>query len=610
MANLLDALEKKIVVADGAMGTLLQSRGVPVSACLEELTISQPELIKQVHDDYLAAGAQLIETNTFAANRPHLERYGLGNQVAEINWRAAQLAKASAKTRDAFVAGSVGPLALRSANAEGWTNADKETWYREQIGALLDGGVHAIFLETFSNLEEIRRALYVFRSLDSRPVLCSLACSEDGHLAGGETVEEAFRILKEEGANLLGFNATLGPRAMTHLFEKLPLDADVPYAAFPNAGKPKFLEGHYLFYAEPAYFASVAKELVQEGVRLIGGCIGTEPDHIAAVAEAVKTSKPVTTKKISPAKIQVHEKEVGNGEKKLPTLVDLYHKQTTIIVELDTPKSLAMKKFLTGAQALHEAGATAVTLADNSLAILRVGNSAAGVLLKEKGIRPLLHISCRDRNVLGLESEVMGWSVLGLDHVLVVTGDPAKAGDHPGASSVYDVNSVGLIKILAQMNGGQNSVGRDLKEKTHFVIGCSFNPNAKNFDSQVKKLESKLKAGATYVMTQPVFDKSLVKKTYEATRDFGVPIFVGAMPLIGSRNAEFLHNEVPGIVLTEEVRERMRGKEGAEGEKEGLAIAAEIQSEILNYFSGIYLITPLLRYEMSLALMSLISKKL
>lgn len=609
MANLLDVLEKKIVVADGAMGTLLQSRGVPVSACLEELTISQPELIKQVHDDYLAAGAHLIETNTFAANRPHLERYGLGNQVAEINWRAAQLAKASAKTRDAFVAGSVGPLALRSATAEGWTNADKETWYREQIGALLDGGVHAIFLETFSNLEEIRRALHVFRSLDSRPVLCSLACSEDGHLADGETVEEAFRILKEEGANLLGFNATLGPRAMAHLFEKLPLDADVPYAAFPNAGKPKFLEGHYLFYAEPAYFASMAKELVQEGVRLIGGCIGTEPAHIAAVAEAVKILKPVTTKKISPAKIQVHEKEVGNGEKKLPTLVDLYRKQTTIIVELDTPKSLAMKKFLTGAQALHEAGATAVTLADNSLAILRVGNSAAGVLLKEKGIRPLLHISCRDRNVLGLESEVMGWSVLGLDHVLVVTGDPAKAGDHPGASSVYDVNSVGLIKILVQMNGGQNSVGRDLKEKTHFVIGCSFNPNAKNFDSQVKKLESKLKAGATYVMTQPVFDKSLVKKTYEATRDFGVPVFVGAMPLIGSRNAEFLHNEVPGIVLTEEVRERMRGKERSEGEKEGLAIAAEIQSEILNYFSGIYLITPLLRYEMSLALMSLISKK-
>ncbi|MEZ5406162.1 MAG: bifunctional homocysteine S-methyltransferase/methylenetetrahydrofolate reductase [Verrucomicrobiia bacterium] len=609
MANLLNVLDEKIIVGDGAMGTLLQSRGVPISACLEELNISQPEMVQQVHEDYLAAGSQLIETNTFSANRPHLARYGLENQVAEINWKAVQLAKAVAKSRDAFVVGSVGPLALRAATDEGWTISDRENWYREQMGALLDGGVHAIFLETFSDLEEIRRALYVFRSLDSRPVLCSLACSEDGHLAGGETVWEAFQTLKEEGATLLGLNATLGPRAMTHLFGNLPLDLDVSYAAFPNAGKPKFLEGHYLFYAEPEYFASVAKELVQEGVRLIGGCIGTEPAHIAAVAEAVKGLQPVKIKKVVPAKIQVQKAESKIGKEKSPTLVDLYRKQTTVIVELDTPKSLAMKKFLAGAQALYEAGADAVTLADNSLAILRVGNSAAGVLLQEKGIRPLLHLSCRDRNVLGLESEVLGWSVLGLDHVLAITGDPAKGGDHPGASSVYDVNSVGLIKILAQMNEGKNSVGRDLKDKTRFVIGCSFNPNAKNFDSQIKKLESKLKAGATYVMTQPVFDLSLVKKTNELTRAFGVPVFVGAMPLIGSRNAEFLHNEVPGIVLTDEVRERMRGKEGVEGEKEGLKIAAEIQSEILNYFSGIYLITPLLRYEMSLALMSLIPKK-
>ena len=607
MANLLEVLNENILVADGAMGTLLQSRGVPISACLEELNLSQPEVVQRVHEDYLAAGAQLIETNTFAANRPHLERYGLENQVAEINWKAVQLAKAAAKSKNAFVAGSVGPLALRAASGVNWSNSDKENWYREQIGALLDGGVHAIFLETFSDLEELRRALYVFRSLDSRPVLCSLACSEDGHLAGGKTVVEAFQILKEEGATLLGLNATLGPQAMLHVVEKLPLDSDVPYAAFPNAGKPQFLEGHYLFYAAPDYFASVAKQLVNQGVRLIGGCIGTEPSHIAAISAEVKELKPITTKKYSKAKIALSSPEVVTKDIKPPeTLLDHYRKGTTVIVELDTPKSLLMEKFLKGAEALHEAGAAAVTLADNSLAILRVGNSAAGILLKERGILPLLHISCRDRNVLGLESEVMGWSVLGLNHILVITGDPAKGGDHPGASSVYDVNSVGLIKILAQMNQGQNSVGRDLKTSTKFIMGCSFNPNAKNFDSQVKKLESKLKAGAHYVMTQPVFDKTLVKKTYEALRSFQVPVFVGAMPLIGGRNAEFLHNEVPGIMLSEEIRERMRGKEGEEGAKEGLKIAAEIQSEILHYFPGLYLITPLLRYEMSVELMALI----
>lgn len=591
-------------MGDGAMGTLLQSRGVPSSACLEELNLSQPEMVLQVHEDYLAAGAQVIETNTFAANRPHLERYGLENQVAEINWKAAQLAKTAAKAKGAFVVGSVGPLALRSATGMNWSNSDKETWYREQIGALLDGGVQAIFLETFSDLDEIRRALYVFRSLDSRPVLCSLACSEDGHLAGGKTVLEAFQILKEEGANLLSLNATLGPRAMLHLFEKLPLDQDVFYAAFPNAGKPQFLEGHYLFYASPDYFASVAKDLVNEGVCLIGGCIGTEPSHIAAVSAAVKELKPIQKKQISFSRIEISENVAVKKSQQPETLLDRYRKGPTVIVELDTPKSLLMGKFLAGSQALHEAGAAAVTLADNSLAILRVGNSAAAFLLKEKGILPLLHISCRDRNVLGLESEVMGWSVLGLNHILVITGDPAKGGDHPGASSVYDVNSVGLIKILAQMNQGQNSVGRDLKGSTNFVIGCSFNPNAKNFDSQIKKLESKLKAGAQYIMTQPVFDKALVKKTYEATRSFQVPVFIGAMPLFGARNAEFLHNEVPGIVLTDEVRQRMQGKEGAEGAEAGLAIAEEIQSEILHYFSGLYLITPLLRYEMSLALMA------
>jgi homocysteine S-methyltransferase len=274
-----------------------------------------------------------------------------------------------------------------------------------------------------------------------------------------------------------------------------------------------------------------------------------------------------------------------------------------IVTELDPPKSLQLDKMVDGAKALKAAGTDFVTLADNSLAILRVSNVAAAHLIRERtGAEPLIHLACRDRNVLGLQSELMGMHALGFNHVLALTGDPAKMGDHPGASSVYDVNSIGLIKMIQRLNEGFAANGRDLKDKTRFVIGCAFNPNARNLDSQVRKLEDKLAAGAQFVMTQPVFDASLVKATAERTRQFNVPVLLGVMPLLSSRNAEFLHNEVPGIVIPDNVRDRLRGKDGAEGNEEGLAIARQLCESVLDHFKGIYLITPLMRFDLTVRL--------
>jgi homocysteine S-methyltransferase len=380
-------------------------------------------------------------------------------------------------------------------------------------------------------------------------------------------------------------------------------------SVFPNAGKPEFYEGRFNYAASADYFAATLPQWVAEGARLIGGDYGTRPEHIAAMAAAVRDLKPVRVKKLAARpRVTVAEPALKPSPAFAdePSILDLLKTRTVSIVELDSPKTLAMDKFLAGAKALKDAGAAAVTLADNSLAILRVSNFAAAIHLRQEvGVTPLLHLACRDRNLLGLQSEIMGLGTLGFRHVLAVTGDPAKVGDHPGASSVYDVNSLGLIKLLAGMNRGVNAVGRPLKGETRFIIGCAFNPNALNFDSQVRKLETKLRAGADYVMTQPVFDVALARRTVAALKPLGVPVFLGVMPILSSRNAEFLHNEVPGIKIAEALREKLRhAADDTAATRLGLEVAREVRDVALEAFNGVYLITPFLRYDVSVDLLA------
>lgn len=593
--DLLDELQARIVPGDGAMGTVLIEANVPIERCFEELCVSQPEIIRDIHEKYIAAGARVIETNSFGANAVRLEKYGYESRVNEINWAAAQLAKQSAKGKGIYVAGSVGPLGLSAVQARD-RGIDREAAYRDQLGALLDGGVNLVFFETFTDLEELLLALHVKQSLHHCPAVCSMACNEEGRLPSGTPVVDAFAQLREAGADVVGANCLNGPQAMQRLFRRVP--AEGLLSAYPNAGYPKYHDGRYLYYTTPEYFAQSARGLAEEGAKLIGGCCGIGPQHIAVMVQTLKELQPVTSKtvqiveplKLEPAPVPATPET---------NILDLVARGKTVIVtELDTPKTLDLAKYFAGAKALTEAGSDAITLADNSLAILRVSNLAVGAMLRQQfGITPLLHLSCRDRNLLGLQSDLMGMAALGIWHVLPLTGDPAKVGDHPGAASVYDVNSVELIGIIQRMNEGLNYVGKSIKVHTQFLTGCTFNPNAKNLDAQIARLERKIAAGARYVMTQPVFDPRLVETMAKRTQHLNVPIFTGVWPLLNGRQAEFLHNEVPGIVIPDGVRTQMAGLEGPEGRKRGIEIAREVCRAVLDRFPGVYLITPFLTYE-------------
>lgn len=597
--DLLDELQSRFVCGDGAMGTMLLDAGIPLERCLEELSISEPERVLEVHQAYVAAGARVIETNTFGANQVRLDRFGFGEQTHEINAAAARIARKAAQGKDVFVAGSVGPLGISADEAE-TRGIDRIAVFREQIAGLLDGGADGIFLETFLDYDELALALEAKMHLSKATTICSLACEQEGRLPSGLTLLEAFGKLTVGGADIVGVNCLNGPQATVHLLERIPLDFLL--SAYPNAGYPNYHEGRFIYYTAPDYFARMAREMATQGARLIGGCCGTTPRTIAAMAAVLAGMEPVRSKTVAAIRERPPAPNVAvPAEESLLDRIAAGHR--VIICELDPPKTLALEKYFKGAQALVRAGCDAITLADNSLAILRVSNLAIGAMLKERfGITPLLHMSCRDRNVLGLQSELLGMAALGMRHVLPLTGDPARVGDHPGAASVYDVNSVQLIGIIKRMNEGFNYAGKSINAATRFVMGCTFNPNSKNLDAQISRLERKIAAGAQYVMTQPVFDVRLLDEMARRTEGFGVPIFTGVWPLLSGRQAEFLHNEVPGIVVPDEVRQRMAGTEAEEGGARGLEIARTISKAALERFPGVYLITPFLRYSATVEL--------
>jgi len=614
-SNLSELLEAGVVLGDGALGTMLYERGLSLEQCCEELVLTQPEEVRRLHEDYVAAGSQLIETNSFAANRLKLARYGLEDRVREINLVAARLARQAADGRDALVAGAVGPAGMRLEEAQA-RSLDLKAIFTEQISSLLEGGVDVIMLETFSDLQELKIALFAAQALKKGIVVCSMSFTEDGVTHRAVPMAEAFVTLQAAGVNVLGANCCVGPRHLASLFRsKAPRLTNAHYSAYPNAGRPEFFDGRYIYPTSPAYFAARGVELVQSGVRLVGGCCGTGPAHIQALRQALEAAnlQPLPSRAIAVPAVETREppprtKEVmAAGFREEPTLLDLIRQRTLIITEFDSPKTLLLEKMIEAAHALKEAGSDFITVADNSLAILRMSCVTASHLVqRETGLRPIIHLSCRDRNLIGTQSELMGMDALGLHHVLALTGDPSKVGDSPGATSVYDLNSLSLLEGIRAMNTGRAFGGRDLKRATRFVAGCSFNPNVKNLAIQVKRLARKVAAGARFVMTQPIFDPALAKATREATAQFEIPVLVGVMPLLNTRNTEFLHNEVPGIVIPDRIRDRMRGKEGKEGETEGLAIAREMAAEVLAHFKGIYLITPLTRYETTAALSSAI----
>ncbi len=598
--DLLDELQSRVLCGDGAIGTLLLEAGIPLERCFEELCVTEPDRIETIHQQYIGAGARVIETNTFGANAVRLERFGLEGRVAEINRAAAQIALKTARGKDVYVAGSVGPLGISGDEAAA-RGIDRAQCFREQVGALLEGGANLIFFETFMDFEEMEIAFRARREIDDGLAICSFACAPEGRISSGMLLVDAFTKLRELNAQIVGVNCMNGPHGMVQLLQRVP--AEYLLAAFPNAGYPRYHEGRFIYHTAPDYFAQSAREMVAEGARLIGGCCGTNPTHIAAIAAAIANLQPVRSKpvRVVAEPLPEHPRQESQGEESL--LDRIARGKRVIICELDPPKTLALDKFFAGAQALVKAGCDAITLADNSLAILRVSNLAIGAMLKERfGITPLLHLSCRDRNVLGLQSALLGMAALGMRHVLPLTGDPAKVGDHPGAASVYDVNSVELISIIRRLNEGFSQAGKSIKTPTGFVIGCTFNPNARNLDAQVNRLERKVAAGAQFAMTQPVFDVRLLEEMVRRTAHVPIPMFTGVWPLMSGRQAEFLHNEVPGIVVPDSVRAEMAGLEGAPGRARGIKLAKEIARAALGCYPGVYLITPFLQYETTVEL--------
>jgi len=617
--DLRKALGQRVLIGDGAMGTFLYQQGFPVGVSYEEYNLLKPEVIADVHRQYYEAGARLIETNTFSANREKLSKFGLEQDVRAINQSGVTLAR-QAVGADAYVVGAVG--SIRAARRRNVTPEQLERDYREQMEALLEAGVDGLLLETFYDMEEITLALRVARQLTGLPVIGQFATDGGAMTNDGVDYQTAFEQLHAEGADVLGFNCHSGPNGIVRTLEKLRPIPGVPFSIFPNAGLPSYVDGKYTFGSKPNYFAENALKFADLGARLIGGCCGTTPEHIVAMAKALEHYVPSSAdraagsagsvKSASPdagtvAVSQPSGAAPGGAE---PSLLELVQERHTVIVEWDTPKDLDISKFMEGAKALKEAGADSITMADNALAVTRMSNLPLGILVKEKlGVRPLLHIACRDRNLIGTQSHLMGMHALGLDHTLVITGDPSRFGDLPGSSSVYDMTSFEMIRLIKQLNEGVAFSGKPLKHKSKFIVAAAFDPNVKYLEKAVQRLEKKIAAGADFIMTQPVYDAKLIENVYESTKHLNVPIFIGFMPIVSEGNATFLHNEVPGIKLSEEVRGRMAGLSGESGRAMGVQITKELLDVAMPRFKGIYIMTPMHFYGMSAQLTQYVWEK-
>ncbi|PAE13787.1 bifunctional homocysteine S-methyltransferase/methylenetetrahydrofolate reductase [Niallia circulans] len=600
--NFLDRLKNEILIGDGAMGTLLYSYGK--DTCFESLNLSHHEQIEQVHQAYIHAGADIIQTNTYAANYLKLQRYGLEDNVKEINSAAVKIAKKAVANKNVNILGTIG--GNRGVKPQAISLEELKRSFREQLYCLLLEEVDGILLETFYDLEELETVLQITKKETDIPVIAQLSIHEIGILQNQISLASAFDRLENLGADVIGLNCRLGPHHMIASLEQIPLPKNAYLSAYPNASLPSYVDGKFEYKDNAEYFQKSAEEFRKQGVRLLGGCCGTTPEHIRNFAKVLKEASPITEKTVATNKTAVdaifHH---SSPPRDYTPLEEIVKTRASVIVELDPPRKLDTTRFFEGAKKLKEEGIDALTLADNSLASARISNTAIGTLVKQNiGLRPLVHIACRDRNIIGLQSHLMGLHTLGIHDVLAITGDPARVGDFPGASSVYDMTSFDLISMIKQLNEGLSFSGKNLGQKTTFSVSAAFNPNVRQVEKAVKRLEKKVACGADYIITQPIYSEQKIIELYEATKHIDIPIYIGLMPLTSSNNAEFLHNEVPGIKIDDSIRRTMaQFKDNPEqAAQEGLKITKSLIDTAANYFNGIYLITPFLRYELSVEL--------
>lgn len=597
MSRLLNHLKNNVLVADGAMGTILYSEGL--DTCPEAYNLTHPNKVERIHRSYIEAGADVIQTNTYGANFEKLKVFGLEHKVKEIHKAAVQIAKRAAN-KETFILGTVG--GFRGIKQEDLSLSTIQYHTDNQIDTLIEEGVDGLLFETYYDLDELTSVITATRQKYDIPIIAQLTASNTNYLVDGTEINEALKHLIECGANVVGLNCHHGPHHMQRSFSHIELPEDAYLSCYPNASLLDIENSEFKYSDNAKYFGDVAQELINEGVRLIGGCCGTTPEHISYIKKSVKDLKPVKTKKVIP----IHRTINTNAKRTLKqNLTSKVKQRPTVIVELDTPKHLDTELFFENIGKLDEANIDAVTLADNSLATVRVSNIAAASLIKQRyDIEPLVHITCRDRNLIGLQSHLLGLSLIGVSEILAITGDPSKVGHLPGATNVYDVNSKGLTELALRFNQGINVDGDALKKHTNFNIAGAFDPNVRKLDGAVKRLEKKVAAGMSYFITQPVYSKEKIKEVYEATKHLDTPLFIGIMPIASYNNALFLHNEVPGIKMSEDVLNQFKAvKDDKEKTKElSLRLSKELIDTVHEYFNGLYLITPFQRIDYSLEL--------
>ncbi len=595
--NFLEEIKNRVLVGDGAMGTYLLTRGVGPGRNFEALCLTDPAVVRAVHQEYVSAGADLIETNTFGANRFRLQAAGYGRQAAKINRAAARLAREAAGDK-VLVAGAVGmiPAPGRETLTPGGEAARiLSDAYREQIGALVEGGVDLIILETFEEWENLALALRAARETSPLPVIAQMAHSNRGITIFGPKAEDYCRRALKAGAAVFGSNCGGGFASVRDVLEGASRVKGAILSAFANAGVPESVQGRIIYPAEPEYFARKCLELLPLGARLIGGCCGTTPRHIRAWRRALDgRDRPAARVRTRPAAAEPPRPplrlSVEGG-----FLAGLRRDRLPIIVEIDPPASPELERVIEGAVAVKNAGADAVSMAENPLAALRVGPIPAGAEVRRRaGIQVIPHLTTRDHSVLGLQSLLLGAAVSGLEAVLAVTGDPVGKGDGTENRGVFAINSVHLAGLADQLNRGHLLSGRSLARPTDISIGVAFNANAVNLEAEVAKLRKKAAAGARFAMTQPIFSAERVREVIAACSGIEMMIFIGVYPLISPANAEFMANEVPGISIPDEVKSRLAAAgERADRRRVGLEIAGELIEEIKGEIDGLYLVSPL-----------------
>src|SRR6476660_3468968 len=595
-----ERLKTSPVLCDGATGTLLYAKGIFINRCYDELNVSQPDLIRGLHHEYLQAGAEVLETNTFGGNTVRLERHGLTDKVREINSAGAKLAKDAAKSFDAWVAGSVGPLGIRIEPLGKTSFQEARDAFRDQISALLEGGVDLLILETFGYLEELHQAYQAARELDPNiPIVAQVTVDEEATCLDGSTPEVFGPRIQSWGADVIGCNCSVGPVAMLDAIERLRAATTAPISAQPNAGIPRSVEGRNIYLCSPEYMASYARKFVTAGVRLVGGCCGSTPEHIRVMKSALRVTQARAKTGEGQHKATVATPTVAAVPLEQKSLLGakIARREFATMVEIVPPKGTNIQKELEGARFLKSVGVDGINIPDSPRASARMGNQALSLLLQQQaGIETILHYTCRDRNVLCIQSDLLGAAAIGIRNLICITGDPPKMGSYPDATAVFDVDAIGLVNIVRNLNRGLDIGGNPIGAGTSFAIGVGANPGVPNIDEEIHRFEYKVEAGAEFAVTQPVFDLSLLENFLRRIEHCRIPVVAGIWPLVSVRNAEFMKNELR-VSVPDSILDRMsRAKTPEAAREEGIVIAREMLVAVRGMVQGAQISAPLGRY--------------